>query len=131
MEKDCIDEVIALHRFFETWLSGKCAQSQQNFTRLRDSLDEQFQMITPGGVLVNRKALCEQLWQAHGSAPAEFKIEIKKAVCRQLGETLAIVNYQEWQTGNDQTCRISSAIIRKERERLIWIQVHETWVQEH
>ena len=130
MKKDCIAEVIELHQFFETWLSGKSEQSQQTFARLSDSLDEQFLMINPDGVQVQKKALCDQLWQAHGSAPAHFKIEITNADCRLLDDSLAIVNYQEWQTGSDQTCRISSAIFKKERDRLIWLQVHETWVQE-
>ncbi len=131
MEKDGIAEVIALHRFFEAWLSGNTNQSQQTFARLSDSLDDQFLMINPDGALIEKKELCEQLWQAHGSAPAHFKIEIKNAVCRKLDETLAIVNYQEWQTGGDQTRRISSAIIKKESDRFVWLRVHETWIQEH
>ena len=131
MEKDGIAEVIALHRFFEAWLSGNTNQSQQAFARLSNSLDEQFLMINPDGALIQKKELCEQLCQAHGSAPAHFKIEIKNAGCRKLDETLAIVNYQEWQTGDDQTRRISSAIIKKESDRFVWLQVHETWIQEH
>ncbi len=129
MEKDFVDEVIDLHRFFEAWLSGQVAQTLEVFERLNMALDDKFFMISPSGESIEKEALCEQLWQAHGAIPVPFKIEIKNARCRVLSDTLVMVNYEEWQFGSDTTSRISSALIEKNIDRYVWLQVHETWIK--
>ncbi len=129
MEKGFVDEVIDLHRFFEVWLSGQVAQTLEVFERLNRALDDKFFMISPSGGSTEKAGLCKQLWQAHGAIPEPFNIEIRNARCRILSDTLVMVNYEEWQFGSDTTSRISSALIEKNIDRYVWLQVHETWIK--
>lgn len=126
-----IDEVEALHRFFESWLTGSVEQSREIFQRFENALADGFIMIPPNGNLLVREELLEDFWQAHGSIAEPFKIEIRNAKVRRLGESLCLVIYEEWQLGREQTARISSALMSENKTGLQWLNVQETWLAEN
>jgi len=128
MQDKFINEVVELHQFFESWLSGGIAQTQPLFTKFKNALAEDFKMIEPSGKVLQKNELLEAFWHAHGAMPAPFSIKVKQAKARVLDKGLALVVYEEWQTGVDETARVSSALLRETDKGMQWLHVHETWL---
>jgi hypothetical protein len=91
-------EIIDLHRFFVQWFSGACEDSDHLFEqRLVSRFASDFQIITPGGALLEGAALWSAMRSAWGSNPG-FKIEIRDVCERRVSTTrLVIASYEEWQ----------------------------------
>lgn len=128
MQDKFIDEVIALHQFFEAWLSGTVKQTQPVFARFKAALAEGFTMVEPGGKVLCRDELLETFWRAHGTIPQPFAIRVKHAKVRLKNNGLGLVIYEEWQRGEKETARVNSALLREMDDGLQWLHVHETWM---
>jgi len=124
-----VSEVVELHRFFESWLSGSVVQSSQQFDRLAQALAPGFAMIDPGGNLVSRGRLVDMLWAAHASIAAPLRIEVCDTVSRELMTSLALLVYEEWQFGVTQNARISSALLSRVDDGIQWLHLQETWMK--
>lgn len=131
MSDQWISEVIELHRFFESWLSGALEQSSSVFSRFEQALAKGFVMIEPSGQRLQRDQLMDHFWQAYATVPTPFRIEVRNTTVRELTPSLALVCYEEWQLGAERTARISSALLRcqnQEEGRIDWLHVQETWL---
>lgn len=87
-------EVVALHAFFEDWFAGRLPDSDAAFARFADGLDPDFEIVTPRGEALARRALLEALRAAHGRVARRIEVEVLEV--RRLG-ALALVCYHEWQ----------------------------------
>lgn len=128
MQNRWIDEVVELHRFFEGWLSGTLDNTQETFRRFEQALAEGFVMVEPNGILLRRETLLTNFRNAHGAVPKPFTIEVRNPEVKELNGSLALVTYEEWQLGREQTARVSSALLHRTQGALEWLHVHETWV---
>ena len=133
MENDCRTEVIDLHRFFETWLTGSLDRTQDEFARLSEVLWADFEMISPSGTRTARKDLLSSVWDAHGvHRDRSFSIRIDNLACRPLADAICLATYHERQAiDGEETGRLSSAVfIRNETapNGVVWAHVHEVWL---
>ena len=109
MEANCRQEIIQLHQFLESWLTGRLNRNEQEFLRLTQALADDFVMIHPSGQQQDKAAVTADLWQAHGVRPEPFTIEIRNYTCRVGSETLCLVTYEEWQHIPNPLARVSTA----------------------
>lgn len=132
MEVNCRDEVVDLHQFFEDWLGGKLANTEENFARLTAVMHPDFHIIGPEGTVTNYEALMASLRQAHNSRPG-FRLWVKAVVARPLAAELALVTYEEWQEIEGKVNgRVSTAVFRQKANAphgVEWLHVHETWLE--
>lgn len=128
MSNEFGQEVVALHRFFADWLSGRVDQSAPAFARLSQALAPDFQIVFPSGERMVRAQLLDMLWSAHGVNGETFTIEIRALESTRVTEDIALVLYQEWQMGEPVTARLSSALLERRQGKLVWRHVHETWL---
>lgn len=129
-------EIRELHQFFETWFNGDCEQTESNFARFRDVLDDEFQLISPCGDIDDRDALLESLWNAWGHPTDEgdtMSIWIEDCQIRHQTSDTVLATYQEWQQTNDDdpSTRLSTVLFHRDDQgpnQLRWLHVHETWL---
>jgi len=125
-------EIEELHIWLERWLSGECPNDDASYRALSSRFASDLVLIQPGGESMSVDELNRGLRAGHGASP-EFRITIRNVTLRRrLGANL-LVTYQEWQKGarNSKPAnngRVSTAILRDEGERLVWLHVHETWL---
>ncbi|MFT4649188.1 MAG: hypothetical protein ACI9X4_002426 [Glaciecola sp.] len=131
-EQIAVHEVLDLHEFFEDWLSGRGPNSAEYFARLSRSLEHEFQIITPAGILISRASLIEGLAGGFASCGAEFKLCVRNTQARMVGEGLCLVTYEEWQSKDGiEKGRLSSAFLRcTSQGPCTWVHVHETALSE-
>lgn len=128
----CRDEVVALHAFFEGWFRGTLAKDDETWARCADALADDFELVPPNGVPLDREALLAALRDAHGSRPPHFTIEIRDVRVRPLAEGLSLVVYEEWQRETDGApwaARTSTALLERSDDAprgFGWRHVHET-----
>ncbi|MFQ5766784.1 MAG: hypothetical protein ACE5ID_02220 [Acidobacteriota bacterium] len=135
MESDCRAEIEDLHRFFQEWFAGSLPVEGDSFSRLATVLAPEFGMISPQGVLMDRRIVLQSLRAAHGTSRAPGKptrIWVTKIRVHNLGEGLALATYEEWQRidGQDKG-RLSSALFRERAETphgVEWVHLHEVWL---
>jgi hypothetical protein len=130
-------EIIDLRRFFVQWFSGACEDSDRLFEqRLVSRFASDFQIITPGGALLEGAALWSAMRSAWGSNPG-FKIEIRDVRERRVSTTrLVIASYEEWQKNALEAtpannARPPSALLELDDRAphgLRWLHLHETWL---
>lgn len=125
-----IDEILEIHQFFELWFTGSVEKSKEQFARFEQAFADGFVMILPGGNQLTRDELLEIFWQEYGSISAPFRIEIRNPTVRKVGESLHLAIYEEWQFGQEQTARITSALMSENRAGVQWLSAHETWLPE-
>lgn len=130
MTEPILAEILELHEFFESWLSGTVEKSKAQYARFESAMAEGFIMVPPGSNVLMRDTVMEVFWQQHASVPSPFKIEIRNPVIRKVGESLYLVHYEEWQIGAEQTGRISTALLRDSQPGIQWLSVHESWLPE-
>lgn len=127
-----IDEVEALHLFFEQWFEGSVPATESEFERFTSVMDPDFVIVSPTGTLTPLEPLSESLRQAHGHWQSEDAIEIRNVVTRHRRSDTVIATYEEWQTRGEQTTgRLSSVVFAIDDEAprgLRWLSVHETWL---
>lgn len=124
------DEITETHRFIQAWLSGELPKTRESFDRFRVALADDFLMISPRGNSADKARVADGLWAAHGSQEPPFSIEIRNLSLRLTFGSFALITYEEWQSGRQQTARRSTALFRTVEgdDRIEWVHVHETWL---
>ncbi len=123
------DEIVALHAFFDGWLSGRLDPAPRHLAQLDAALAPGFTMVGPAGVRLERDAVIGWIRDGHGSRGPEFRIWIEGARPLVEGEGFLAMGYDECQhIGGQDTRRRCTALFRPEGGRLVWLTVHETWV---
>jgi hypothetical protein len=131
LEEQSRNEVIALHQFFEDWFVGR---EGTDYSRLDSALAADFEMVTPGGAVVTRGPLVEQLRGAFGRwKDSPQKIEIREIAGLTLGGGWTLVRYEEWHLPEEGEAvgRVSTAIFRSREDAprgVEWVRLHETWI---
>lgn len=125
-------EVVALHRFFEAWLSGRMAQSADEFARFAEVVNEGFAIISPHGRVTQQDELMQLVYNGHGSRP-NLRIWVEDFQLRRQDGRIALATYEEWQQLGDDapTARISTVLFLINHDMpndLEWLHVHETWM---
>ncbi len=133
MERDCLNEIIDLHKFLADWLNGTQPRTLEAYARRTDVLGADFAIINPSGAVTERAALIADLEAAHGGrAGRGFRIWIENSLARQMLGDFCLVTYEEWQeAAGDRSARLSSALFRRRRRlpnRVEWLHLHETWL---
>ena len=126
-------EVVARHRFFVAWFTGRAAEVEMD--RTRRVFADDFRMIGPDGAVQEGAAVIAMLEAMRGKSPPDFAIRVDLRDARMIGTHSALVMYDEHQSkGGTSNARRSSAIFSLERtvpENLVWRHLHETWLPEH
>lgn len=131
------DDVVDLHVFFDDWFRGQCKQSEEVLeSRCASRLSPNFQLIYPGGRVLERKDLIAGITQAYGKSP-DYKTQIRDVRLRPMGcHGYLLANYEEWQKNALNSTppdngRLSSVVLRivsSEPIKLEWLHLHETWL---
>ena len=122
---NCFDEVGRLHRFFQDWFRGDLDVA--DFRICEDALAPGFEMVSPGGDLIERDEILAAIRRHRAREPKRFSIETVGRSCQQLNG-VHLVSYEERQTGTRSTIRLSSAVLTEVGAGFVWHRVHETWV---
>ena len=131
LEAKARSEVMALHQFFEDWFLGLAGTE---YSRLETALAADFEMVTPGGIVVTRGPLIEQLRGALGSWRASpKKIEIRDISSLYLAGGWILVRYEEWHLPEqgEAVGRLSTAVFRSTSAAPLgveWVRLQETWL---
>ena len=130
MPTNCHDEILELHEFFESWMTG----GKADFPRFSRVMAGDFEMISPDGSRMDRDVLLSRMRDLRGTlAPDEFTITVKNIRVRSLAPGLFLAGYEEWQTrGAETKARFSTAVFREKPEhpnQVEWVHVHETWLR--
>ncbi|MEE9263277.1 MAG: hypothetical protein V3V11_02370 [Vicinamibacteria bacterium] len=133
MDEKCRTEIVELHRFFEDWFRARLPQTEANFKRVSEVLEERFEIISPRGDLMTREKLLAVLWEFYGGyRDQQYRIWTEGHRSRSLAEGQLLVTYQEWEEiEGEKKGRLTSAIFRKEEQAangVKWLHVHEVWI---
>ena len=125
-------EIVELHEFFVGWLGGALPATDGVFSRLTDTVAEEFLLIGPNGERTPRARLIAELRAGHGSRSG-WTMWIENAELRFRAAGLVVATYEEWQRYADGTItgRVSTAVFRERADTpngLAWLHVHETWL---
>ena len=130
-------EVEDFHVFFDDWFTGTCPQSETVLeARHANRLAQDFQLIYPGGGVLDRDGLIQGIRGAYGKSPG-YKTQIRDVRLRPMeAEGYLLVNYEEWQKNAVNSTppnngRLSSAVLRIVSDdpiKLEWLHLHETWL---
>jgi len=123
-------EVVQLHHFFQEWFNGDISLNDRIFSRLSDTLDPEFIMITPDGKHLNQRTVLESVRVGYGKREG-MQIWIKNVTLHHQIGKVVIATYEEWQDIDGRiTTRISSAIFTSKPgnpNSIYWLHLHETW----
>lgn len=126
-------EIVALHVFFDGWLSGRLEAGEAVFAELRAALSPDFTMVGPTGKRLDQAAVIGWLASAHGSRGADFRIWIENVAPLLQRGPVHLATYDECQhiAGTDTRRRVTGVFEEKAgaRNGLVWLAVHETWVE--
>lgn len=135
MQAQCQREVVELHGFLVDWMTGAVPRSAATFARFADVLADGFALISPRGVITERRPLLRELeaaYAVHGADDVPFRIEVRNFRHRHTQGMLCLVTYEEWQQlSGVATGRLSSAWFRARNDTphgVEWLHVHETWL---
>ena len=135
MEKQCHNEIVELHAFFQVWFNGKLEKNEETFNRFPGAVGDKFTLITPSGQKHRRNDIIRLVWDAHASrknTDTAMKIWIENFEFKELSKDIFLVTYEEWQKIDaENKGRLSTAIFQKcenEFNGIKWLHVHETWL---
>lgn len=135
MQAQCQREVVELHGFLMDWMTGAAPRTAATFARLADVLADGFTLVSPRGVITERRPLLRELeaaYRVHGDDDPGFGIEVRNFRHRRTEGALCLVTYEEWQQlSGTATRRLSSAWFRARSDTphgVEWLHVHETWL---
>ena len=134
LARSVLEEVVALHGFFEAWLGGTESNTPAAFARVETALAETFTMVSPEGRRLPRAEVLDKLRQAYGSQGRRgaFKIAVREPEVLHLDPPLVVLGYIEEQKGDGGlTRRRSTAILAAAAQhggRPQWLALHETWI---
>ncbi len=117
------NEIEDLHTFFMNWFNGKLSDEQ--FIRVEQALDKNFELITPRGEHFRRDEIVDLIRKAKAGDPLR-KIWTEFISCKKFGEIVVALYYEFQDLGDKQTKRLSTAIFSI-KPNLKWLHVHETW----
>ena len=126
------EEIAGLHRFFVSWFSGRCEDSDDLFRReFLERFDPAFLLVPPAGTMLPLSALAGSVRERHGVNP-EFRISIRNVSIRRSFPGHVLATYEEWQRNASASIppdngRVATALFRVNR-RFQWLHVHETWL---
>lgn len=126
-----VREVEELHAFFEAWLGGAGPRTDAALGRLETALAADFSMVTPEGRRLRRADVTGWLRDAHGAKgkAGPFRIIIREPDVLHVAPPLVSVGYVEVQhQGEAITARRSTALFRVQPDRVLWLNLHETWM---
>ena len=92
---------------------------------------DDFVMIPPDSDLLPRDVIMDIFWQEHGTKTPSFRIEVRNPVARKVAESLYLVSYEEWQFEQDQSARVTTALMKETPTNIQWLSVHESWLPDH
>jgi len=128
----CEQEIIGLHRFFQTWFEGGFADRARGFLRFTDVMAPGFIIVSPKGTVTTLHELAKGLRSAFGSWPDGGTIEVSDVTLRYQNDEVALLTYVERQhVGGKETARLSTAVMREHAAApngVCWMHVHETWM---
>ena len=130
MQRNCLNEVNELHKFFQDWFTAAVPDTDEAYGRFSQTIGDDFHIIGPNGMLTNRENILVGLRAAHNAGP--FEIWIENASAREVVDGLWLALYEEWQIREGvKTARQSTALFRPNPSTpngLEWVHVHETWI---
>ena len=132
MEESIREEIVSLHKFFESWYSATIDNTSEVFKRVESVLHEDFQIIVPSGSKLSKNQLLDVLKGQYGrfKDTENFAITIDNVDIRFRGKDIAIVTYNE--IGNSEEGEKRSIITTALRKNskllngLEWLHIHET-----
>lgn len=128
----CEDEVLELHRFFQSWYRGEIDLDGEAFARVSEVLAEGFHLISPEGAMVGRGDVLASIRRNHGTRDPDFVIRTERCHFRAGGRGLGVVTYEEWHDEDGESRgRISTAVLQDRADApqgVEWLHVHETWL---
>ena len=123
-----------IHEFFTDWVGGRCPGDAETFQRnALDRISDDLVAIFPAGRRFGKEDFKGYMSSIYGSNP-DFRIRIRDIRVNHVNDTMAVVNYQEWQkaaTDSDQSNngRITTMVLGEKHSGGVEIlQVHETWL---
>ncbi len=123
-------EIVELHQFFEGWFSGELTGDA--ISVLDNVIHDDFVLITPHADQIDKSSLIKIINSNQGKA-SDQKIWVENIRVRSTFERVILATYNECQRINKvETCRISSAIFRKDekaRNGIKWLHLHETFIE--
>ncbi|MHA2366020.1 MAG: hypothetical protein ACXAC7_18825 [Candidatus Hodarchaeales archaeon] len=134
MKTACHSEIIELHDFFTKWYSATIVNTDEEFSRFKDVMSNDFELITPNGEIFRHENVIPLIKSSYSSRKPpnqSFEIEIKNYKHRFSIKSIHIATYEEWQTINKSiSVRLSTVIFQETKNsynNLEWLHVHETW----
>ena len=133
VKERAVREAVELHDFLEDWFCGRLPKTASGFLRFDKAIAEDFVIIGPDGSLAERAAIVDAVHEDWGrwQEDAAANIEVKNSKVHEVGTSLVVVSYEEWQTTADGTVvRLSSVVFRRSSAAplgLEWVHLHETW----
>ncbi len=126
----CFKEVVELHQFIQDWLNGSVAKTHRDYSRFKDALAKDFQMIDPSGTTKDQNQVTDSFWLAHRTKDVSFSIEIKNLCHRISFGNYSVITYEEWQYDQTTSGRLSTVLFRNfdQKDKLHWVHLHETWL---
>jgi hypothetical protein len=127
----CAREIIELHDFFQGWLGGTLAPTEEVFARFTRATAEDFTLIGPDGSIARRDDTVAWIRAAHGTREG-FRLWTDDHFLRAGGSDWALATYREHQTrAGVTTTRLSTVLLTADPAAplgLAWVHVHETWL---
>lgn len=128
----CEQEIVGLHRFFETWFRGGFSDRERGFERFSQVMAPSFMMVSPKGTVTDLQSLSAALRGAFGTWTQDDTIEVVDVTLRHLHADLALLTYIEKQhVRGANTARVSTVMMRQHEATpngVQWLHVHETWM---
>ena len=125
IEHACRREIVELHEFFRQWFRGELPATDEGFARFDRVMAPEFEIVSPGGKILDRAAIRAAARDRHGS-DGGFAMEIRNHRHRVDLDDAALVTYEEWQGGKG---RVSTALLQRKSgtpNGVEWVHVHET-----
>ncbi|TVQ54420.1 MAG: DUF4440 domain-containing protein [Phycisphaerales bacterium] len=129
-------EIIELHEFFQQWYRGELPKTDEAFGRFSRVMAPDFQIILPGGHVLDRDAILDHVRKGHGEdrkVAGGFTIEIRNVRHRFTAGKIIVATYEEWHgDGDESRGRVSSVVFSTDDTKpngLYWRHLHETWLE--
>ena len=133
---DIENTIFDIHAFFTDWVGGRCPGNAETFQKnALDRISDRFVAIFPAGRRFGKADFKGYMSSIYGTNP-DFRIKIRDMRVNHVNDTMAVVNYQEWQKAakdSDQpnNGRITTMVLgEKPTGGVEILQVHETWLPE-
>ena len=124
-------EVEELHRFFVSWYTGALKNSDDQFCRFKDVMDDGVHFVGPDGSIADRNDLFNWIRESWASySKGEFGIKIKNLKLLHETKESGLVTYEEWQNIKGKTVILISTVMLRKTENayndLEWSHIHVT-----